>query len=260
MIPIAEDIAGTSDTLQQINQKNLLQAYQDNYRPSNMDLVIVGDVDPEKIENIVEKSDFQTLGQPQEKTFNKLMPIGLGGQEEMDISQGRSAYGIRIDTDMTGYELVKKQFEMNMVMETLIGESSSNYQEMNRLGIIDDSFSYNVVAENNYCFIIISGSTNNPEQFQDYLQKHLSYEGLKKVLTDVKFERIKRDAIGAYLFAQNSPEAIANQMAELYFYDVDYLELIHMINSIHRDDLLAVSKQFLEDKNCTYYNLLPNRK
>lgn len=258
--PIAEDIAGTNDTLQLINNKNLLQAYQDNYRPSNMDLVIVGDVDPEKIENIVENSNFQTLGQPLEKTFNKFTPIGSGGQEQMDISQARSAYGIRIDIDMSGYDLVKKQFEMNMVMETLIGESSSNYQEMNRLGIIDDSFSYNVVAENNYCFIIISGSTNNSEEFQEYLRKNLSYESLKAVLTDTKFERIKRDAIGAYLFAQNSPEAIANQMAELYFYDVDYLELIHMINSIHRDDLLEVSEQFLKDENCTYYNLLPNRK
>ncbi|WP_334332340.1 MULTISPECIES: EF-P 5-aminopentanol modification-associated protein YfmH [unclassified Companilactobacillus] len=258
--PIAEDIAGSSQSLQQINRENLLETYQNNYRPDNMDLVIVGDVDFEKIENIVQNSNFQSNGAPVQKNLNQFEKIGSGGQEYMDITQARSAYGIRIDSDLSGYELVRHQFIMNMIMETLIGESSPNYQEMNNLKIIDDSFSYNVVAENNYCFIIISGSTNNSEQFQEYLHNHLSYESLVKVLSDEKFERIKRDAIGAYLFAQNSPEAIANQMAELNFYDVDYLQLVAMINSIQKDDLLEVSKKFLKDDNSTYYNLLPNRK
>ncbi|CAJ1203824.1 EF-P 5-aminopentanol modification-associated protein YfmH [Companilactobacillus nantensis] len=258
--PIAEDIAGSTASLQQINNQNLLETYRQNYRPDNMNIVLVGDVEFEKVENIIENSDFHTIDQPYVKTFNQFEPIGQGGQEKMDITQARSAYGIRIDTQMTGYDLVKKQFELNMVMETLIGESSKNYQEMSRLNLIDDSFSYNVVAENNYCFIIISGSTNNPEKFQEYLHNHLSYKELKDVLSDAKFERIKRDAIGSYLFAQNSPEAIANQMAELYFYDVDYLELIHMIDSISKDDVLAISDKFLQDDNCTYYNLLPNGK
>jgi len=258
--PIAEDIAGSSESLQEINQANLLETYRQNYRPDNMNIVLVGDVDFEKVESIVDNSDFHTIDTPLKKKFNQFEPIGAGGQEKMDVSQARSAYGIRIDTDMSGYELVKKQFELNMIMETLIGESSENYQEMSKLNLIDDSFSYNVVAENNYCFIIISGSTNNPEQFQEYLRNHLSYESLKKVLTDAKFERIKRDAIGSYLFAQNSPDAIANQMAELYFYDVDYLELIHMIDSIHKDDVLKISDEFLKDNNCTYYNLLPSGK
>ena len=258
--PIAEDIAGSSESLLQINRDNLLETYRQNYRPDNMNLVLVGDVDFEKVGNIVENSDFHTITTPVEKNFNQFEKIGAGGSETMDISQARAAYGIRIDTEMTGYDLVKKQFELNMVMETLIGESSKNYQEMSRLNLIDDSFSYNVVAENNYCFIIISGSTNNPEQFQAYLRKHLSYETLQEVLSDAKFERIKRDAIGSYLFAQNSPEAIANQLAELYFYDVDYLELIHMIDSIHKNDVLNIADKFLNDNNCTYYNLLPNRK
>ncbi|MQS75855.1 EF-P 5-aminopentanol modification-associated protein YfmH [Companilactobacillus halodurans] len=258
--PIAQDIAGSSASLKQINRTNLSETYLQNYRPDNMDLVLVGDVDFEKIENIVESSDFHTVDAPLKKIQGKFAPIAQGGQETMDISQARSSFGIRIDTEMSGYDLVKKQFELNMIMETLIGESSKNYQEMSRLNLIDDSFSYNVVAENNYCFIIVSGSTNNPEQFQEYLRNHLSYEVLKEVLSDAKFERIKRDAIGSYLFAQNSPDAIANQMAELYFYDVDYLQLIHMIDSISKDDVLEISAKFLKDDNCTYYNLLPNRK
>ncbi|KRK93535.1 EF-P 5-aminopentanol modification-associated protein YfmH [Companilactobacillus futsaii] len=258
--PIAEDIAGSSDSLKQINRQNLLSTYQQNYRPDNMNLVLVGDVDFEKVENIVEKSNFHQVDTPLQKINRQFDPIGRGGFEKMDISQARSAYGIRIDTEMSGYNLVKEQFQLNMIMETLIGESSKNYQEMSNLGLIDDSFSYNVVAENNYCFIIISGSNNNPQKFQEYLRNHLTYDSLKEVLTDAKFNRIKRDAIGSYLFAQNAPEAIANQMAELYFYDVDYLELINMIDSIKKEDVLMIAEKFLKDNNSTYYNLLPNRK
>ncbi|MFC6324242.1 EF-P 5-aminopentanol modification-associated protein YfmH [Companilactobacillus baiquanensis] len=257
--PIAKDIAGSSASLQEINYKNLLATYQNNYRPSNMDLVIVGDVDTDKIESIVSDSEFSTSGGVPAVEIKDFEPIGKGGSEKMEISQGRSSFGIRVDTDLSGADLVKLQFELNMIMETLVGESSINYQELTNQKIIDDSFSYNVVAENDYCFIIISGSTNYPEKFQQYLQKHLSYEQLDKVFDDQRFERIKRDAIGAYLFAQNSPDAIANQMAELYFYNVNYLELIHLIDSISREDVLKVAEESLKEDNYTYYNLLPDR-
>lgn len=255
--PIAQDIAGTSASLQQINKDNLLETYRQNYRPDNMDLVLVGDVDFKKIEEIVENSDFQDSPKILPQIKKPFEPIGAGGHETMEISQGRSAYGIRIDADVSMPQLVKLQFELNMIMETLIGEASDNYEKMSNLNIIDDSFSYNVVAENNYCFMIVSGSTNYPEKFQEYLRKHLSFSELKNVLDKKRFERIKRDAIGSYLFAQNSPDAIANQMAELYFYDVDYLELIKLIDSISYDDVLQVAEQFITDDNCTYYNILP---
>ncbi|WP_334330205.1 EF-P 5-aminopentanol modification-associated protein YfmH [Companilactobacillus sp. HBUAS59699] len=255
--PIAQDIAGTSESLQRITKDNLLDTYKQNYRPANMDLVIVGDVDFEKIENIVEDSDFHDLPVIKPSVKQEFEPIGAGGHESMEISQGRSAYGIRINADVSMPELVKLQFELNMIMETLIGEASDNYEKMSNLNIIDDSFSYNVVAENNYCFIIVSGSTNYPEKFQEYLRKHLSFNELKEVLDEKRFERIKRDAIGSYLFAQNSPDAIANQMAELYFYDVDYLQLVSLIDSISYDDVLNVAEQFITDDNCTYYNILP---
>lgn len=258
--PIAEDIAGSADSLQQINNENLLATYRQNYRPNNMDLVIVGDVDEKKVIDIVENSDFPDSNPSSQKTEHLVKPIGQGGSEKMDISQDRTAFGIRIDTKADKKDLVKLQFELNMIMETMIGESSESYQDMSRKNIIDDSFSYNVVAENDYCFIIISGSTNYPQEFQQYLQKNLSYEQLLKVLDEKKFQRIKRDSIGSYIFAQNSPEAIANQMAELYFYDIDYLNLLNLIDSIQRNDVLQVAEQFLKQDNYTYYNLLSDEE
>jgi len=74
--PISEDIAGSSASLQTINQANLLQTYQENYRPDNMNLVLVGDVDFEKVENIVENSNFHTMDTPLEKTFSSFEAIG----------------------------------------------------------------------------------------------------------------------------------------------------------------------------------------
>lgn len=258
--PIAADIAGSSESLQKINKDNLLSTYQNGYRPNNMDLVIVGDVDFDRVVSIVEDSPFEKMDQETEIKPNDFLPIGPGGQESMQISQSRAAFGIRVDTKLTGYELVKYQYILNMIMETLIGESSTNYQSMTNKNIIDDSFSYNVVAENDYCFIIVSGSTNKPDEFQKHLQDYFLNNDLKDVLTEEKFERIRRDAIGAYLFAQNSPDAIANQIAELQFYDVDYLQLIQLLNSITLDEVLAASKEIFKENKFTYYNLIADGK
>ncbi|WP_300559720.1 pitrilysin family protein [Companilactobacillus sp.] len=258
--PISADIAGSSESLQMINKDNLLATYRNSYRPANMDLVIVGNVDFDKIVDVVEQSPFESMDSQTEIEKNKFEPIGPGGQSTMKISQSRAAFGIRIDTDLTGYDLVKYQYILNMIMETLIGESSENYQTMTNKNLIDDSFSYNVVAENDYCFIIVSGSTNKPDEFQKYLRDYFLNNDLDKILTKDKFERIRRDAIGAYLFAQNSPDAIANQIAELQFYDVDYLQLVQLLNSISLEEVLQASKDVFKNDNFTYYNLIADGK
>lgn len=254
--PIAEDIAGSTASLQQINQSNLLSTYRNSYRPNNMDLVVVGDVDFEKIVSITEENPFEKIETDPIVLDNPQTLIGPGGQSTMKISQSRAAFGIKVDTVLKGYDLVKYQYILNMIMETLIGESSENYQEMTNKNLIDDSFSYNVVAENDYCFIIISGSTNKPEEFQDYLRNFFLKNKLSDILTEDRFERIRRDAIGAYLFAQNSPDAIANQIAELHFYDVDYLQLVQLLNSITLQEVLSASADIFKENNFTYYNLI----
>lgn len=258
--PIAKDIAGSTDSLQSINKDNLLAMYKNSYRPQNMDLVVVGNIDFDKILKVVDDSPFDNNQTAPIVKHNEATKIGPGGQSSMNISQSRAAFGIRVDTKLSGYELVKYQYILNMILETLIGESSENYQAMTQKNLIDDSFSYNVVAENDYCFIIVSGSTNDPKAFQDYLRNCLLNNNLEEILTPERFERIRRDAIGAYLFAQNSPDAIANQIAELQFYDVDYLELIQLLNSITLDDVFTASKEIFMDKNFTHYNLIADGK
>lgn len=258
--PIAKDIAGSTDSLQSINKDNLLATYKNSYRPQNMDLVVVGNIDFDKILKVVDDSPFDNNQTAPIVKHNEATKIGPGGQSSMNISQSRAAFGIRVDTKLSGYELVKYQYILNMILETLIGESSENYQAMTQKNLIDDSFSYNVVAENDYCFIIVSGSTNDPKAFQDYLRNCLLNNNLEEILTPERFERIRRDAIGAYLFAQNSPDAIANQIAELQFYDVDYLELIQLLNSITLDDVFTASKEIFMDKNFTHYNLIADGK
>ncbi|WP_129044663.1 EF-P 5-aminopentanol modification-associated protein YfmH [Companilactobacillus metriopterae] len=258
--PISADIAGTSESLKEINNENLLSTYYRYYQPKNMNLVLVGNVDIDKVEEIVNEFDLEATDPMPNKIMRPFEPISDGGQNTMEISQSRSSFGIRVDLDKTSKSLVELQFEINMVMETLVGESSDYYEELTNSGIIDDSFSYNVVAENNYCFVIISGTTPKPDEFREFMSSHLTTEILKNALTATKFQQIKLDAIGSYVFAQNSPESIANQVAELYFYDTDYLKLIDIIDGITINDLNEVAELVLNPDNYTYYHLLSEKK
>ncbi|WP_099974431.1 EF-P 5-aminopentanol modification-associated protein YfmH [Lactobacillus terrae] len=258
--PISADIAGTSESLKEINNENLLSTYYRYYQPKNMNLVLVGNVDIDKVEEIANEFDLEATDPMPNKIMRPFEPISDGGQNTMEISQSRSSFGIRVDLDKTSKSLVELQFEINMVMETLVGESSDYYEELTNSGIIDDSFSYNVVAESNYCFVIISGTTPKPDGFREFMSSHLTTEILKNALTATKFQQIKLDAIGSYVFAQNSPESIANQVAELYFYDTDYLKLIDIIDGITINDLNEVAELVLNPDNYTYYHLLSEKK
>lgn len=72
-------------------------------------------------------------------------------------------------------------------------------------------------------------------------------------------DRFKRDFIGGFVFSKNSMEAIANQQAELYFYNTDFLQQSDIIKSINKKDLLKLAKEVLHKQSMSYYDLLGNK-
>lgn len=258
--PISLDIAGTSESLEKINKENLLETYKTFYNQRNMNLVLVGNVDPDDIFKYVEEHDVNITDEPVIKNEVKLAkPVLPGVSEVSNINQTKTLMGLRIDKSIFLKTPVKLQYMLNMILEILIGETSTVYEDMINSRIINDSFGYSVIVERGYCFVLIGGDTDKPEELRSILLEQLTDVNFEAVAQDWIIERFKRDIIGGYSFSQNSMESIANQQAELYFYDTDYTELLTIISEINKKDLFKLAKEVLHKENMSYYDLIGNK-
>ncbi|GKQ43071.1 peptidase M16 [Companilactobacillus sp. RD055328] len=254
---ISYDIAGTIESLAQINKDNLLETYKTFYNQKNMNLVLVGNLDPEKIFELVEDADVKITDQPVTKIEPTIKAKVLPGSSEVDnINQTKTSMGVRVDDEFFSEQPIKTQYMLNMMFEILIGESSKLYEELLNDRLANDNFGYSVVVERGYCFVTIGGDSNNPEELRAKLSKQFTFEQFESMAIDKVIERFKRDIIGSLIFSQNSPESIANQQAELYFYDIDINDLITIIRDITKEDLLTLAKHVLSNQNMSYFDLI----
>ena len=72
--PVKKEIAGTVESISEITPEYLYKCYNTFYNLSNMALVIVGDVDAEKILDVIEK--VLTFNSPTAASSATMMPAG----------------------------------------------------------------------------------------------------------------------------------------------------------------------------------------
>lgn len=239
--PIKIDIAGTKETIAEIDKEKLYQIYDAFYRPENMVIVVCGDFEPENILQEIEKRITLTKC---DKSVKKIIvnepeeivePIV---EKNMDISMPLFIIGYKDKIECENQ--VKKDLALEIIFNILIGDSSNLYQELYEQGnlISQPIFIYENSKE--YSHFIIQGQS---EKYQDVIQK------IEKKIEDLKsngidendFNRIKKKIYGEYVKSYNDVGAIASSFLQNYFRKInpfDYFEEFTGLDKIYTEQIL----------------------
>ncbi len=247
--PVKIDIAGTVETVRQIDKSILEKCYRTFYHPSNMMLFIIGNIDPNKAMNLIIENQNQ-------KSFNKQTPIirkeikepreVFQSYEElrMDVVMPKIIVSMKINEILKeGKEKIKREMAFNLLLDILFSKSSSLYEEWLNEGIINDSFSANFTQERDYAFLQIGGDTKSPELLREKINDLFSHIKDYKI-NEVDFIRNKKKNIGLLINMFNSPESIANIFTRYYFEDIMVFDLIDIINDTSLDDIYSLYDLF----------------
>ena len=97
--PLAEDIAGTKESISEITVENLKENFKNFYHPSNMTLFVIGNFDLEQIAAEIaeqqEKLVFPGSSEPIEKIPVTLHPVVSTDTYRMEVASPKLAVGIR---------------------------------------------------------------------------------------------------------------------------------------------------------------------
>ncbi|MDQ6419192.1 pitrilysin family protein [Paenibacillus sp. LHD-117] len=242
--PVHIDIAGTVESIRQIDKETLYRCYETFYHPSNMLLFVVGGVDAEEVFRLVRDNQSAKTFKPQGeiKRFFDQEPTEVKiprKVSKLPVSLPKCMLGFKEKSvGLVGDALLKREVTTKLMLEALIGPSSPLFQSLYEQNLISDSFGHEYNSSTDYAFSVIGGDTPNPNALIEGIKSAVT-EAVGGGLNQEAFERAKRKKIGGYLRMLNSPESIAGEFTRYRFRDSDMFDVISFYEQCTLDEANA---------------------
>lgn len=249
--PVRIDIGGTVESIQKIDVDTLYKCYNTFYHPSNMILFVTGCIEPEEVFSLVEKQENKKhMGaQP---PIERIYPEEPGfintaaSTVRLDVSEPMFLMGFK-DTDVgyDGYELLKKELSIGILMEVLFGKSSEMYERLYEEGLIDDRFSFSYECQKDYGFCTIGGETRDPERLHKEILESIS-KNKDRGISKEDFTRVKKKFLGDFIQGFNSVEFIATSFVSYYHKNIDIFDYMKALEDIKFEDVVGRLYSFFD--------------
>jgi predicted Zn-dependent peptidase len=260
--PVRIDIAGTVESIYQIDRDQLMTCYTTFYHPSNMVLCVVGEFDPERVLALVRENQAKkTFSPPRaiKRFYVEEPPAVAQARHEVRLAVSRPLLllGWKDREPVADRDQLKRELAMSIVQDVLFGRASELFQELLDSGLIDDSFSYDYEVGPGYGFSYLGTETDDPEAFQAAIEKALK-AAVASGLSATDFERSRRKQLGDYLHSLNSPEALANHVTDVIFKDADFFRIPEMITELTLDEVNAILRSHYDMAQLAVSVVLPS--
>jgi len=261
--PIKIDIAGTVESIYKITADDLHVCYDTFYHPSNMILFVVGDIDPLSLIEVI-KTNQDAKGYKEAPATMRLFPeepCEVAVKEKtlhMQVSTPKVMIGVKgeVDKSKSSQALAKELWALDLLLEMLVGSSSSYYEQIIENGLANDSFVFEATHEKDYSYCFVGGDSNQPEELAKSVKERLLSAGEVDFKVE-DFLRIKRKKIGQLLSAFNSVEYIANAFTEWAFAGLSLFELSGLLEELELEDVKVFADDYFYDERMTVFTILP---
>lgn len=239
--PVKRDIAGTVESISHITPELLYKCTNTFYNPSNMYLVLVGDIDENKIEEYIDRHISADRDTGEVKKFAPVEPQEVAQKfikQSLSVSTPMFAIGFKEkETGVCGFELLKKEIATEILTELLFGKSSENYIRMYESGIIDASFDGETELEKEYGFTSFGGESKEPQKVYDEILKSIE-KAKAEGLSDDKIGRIKKAVISDDIRMYNNVENIGNTYIKSLMKGINPLDYTKAVEEIDKTYLM----------------------
>lgn len=234
--PVRIDIAGTVESISHINADLLYKCYNTFYNPSNMFLCIAGNVETEKILEMVQNG----IKQSKVKEIERIMPqepyevVKPYVEQSLEVAQPLFCFGYKQNAD--NKPTVKDRVCTAVLLEIIAGDSSPLYKKLTNEGLINDEFSFEHFFSDGYSAIIFEGESDNPQKVAEAIKAEISRlkeEGINKKL----FSAVRCGLYGNAIRVFNNVEGIAMQLVDCAVNGNELFDEIKYLKAVTADDV-----------------------
>ncbi|MGI6269218.1 MAG: EF-P 5-aminopentanol modification-associated protein YfmH [Candidatus Howiella sp.] len=235
--PVKIDIAGTVESIAQIDADLLYRCYNAFYNLNNMFICVAGKVDPDRLLVQIEKG----LKPVRPVTVERGRFAEQDGVNRAYISQD---FAVAVPLFCLGFKekcarperTLKEILSTEILLDLLIGPTSPLYERLIEEKWINANFDTEYFNGHGYAVPILSGESTQPERVRDAVfgeLDRLRREGLDPNL----FEAARRAKYGRSVMQFNNVERIASGMVEAAMTGSGLFEDIEVLQALTLEDV-----------------------
>ena len=237
-------ILGSRESIGTITPELLYDCHKAFYRPGNMMLCVVGDVDPEQVAALAAQmlpKEDRTQVTRQEQWPESTVPQTAFREARMDVAMPMFQLGFKCEPLGLGEEAIFQETVGELAAEALFGESSPLYLHLYEEGVIDGSFGGGFETVDNMAALLLGGDSEDPQQVLEAVLTQAE-EIVKNGLEEADFLRMKRSALGRRIRDLDSFDGTCFRLCAYHFSGFDYFrspELYRQVEISHIQEFLA---------------------
>ncbi len=248
--PMRRDVGGTPSSVRKITKEILTDCYNTFYQPSNMFLVILGDLDPEKTIELIKnhkKLNSKSSLKPVQ-VFKSNEPLEVNEKEKIVKIKNLIIPKFILNFKSPVRELTKEEkykylLSSNILLYILFGMSSEFREEMLKKEAYS-LFYYSEVIIDNLFIIEFVAETKKPDELKEEVFNYLK----NKKITEEDVERVKKVKIALQVIDSDKPYRVIDSVVDhvIEFDDVIYNKM-DLLREITLKDIEEVRNNILMD-------------
>lgn len=258
--PLAEDIAGTKESISEITVENLKENFSNFYHPSNMTLFVIGNFDLEQMAAEIaeqqEKLVFAGSSEPIEKIPVSLHPVVSTDTYRMEVASPKLAVGIRGTDFVDESELYRYKITLKLLFAMMFGWTSKRFQSLYESGKMDNSLTLEVEVEKDFHFVMLTMDTQEPVGLSHQFRSAIKNFDKDPDVTEEHLDTIKSEMFGDFLHGLNSLEYIATQY-EPHLAGENLFDLPKILQDISLNDVIKLGHRFIDQCDMTDFTIFP---
>ncbi len=203
--PIKMPVIGDLENIEKITKEDLYECYNTFYNPSNMFVVVTGNVDPLETVEIIRQNQkgktFEESGVIKQKKYDE--PDNVETENEtikMDIGVSKLALNYKINYEKLNLNIRDALSYLSIIFDINIGTTSLINEKLKEENVITTNIDFTFLYTDRHILLSILGETNTTLKLLSQLQNQI--ENLK--ITESEFERKKLNIASSYIFMSDN--------------------------------------------------------
>lgn len=245
---IRKNICGSEQSIAQITAPLLYTCYRAFYQPSNMALVVCGNVTPAEVLAVC---DRVLPGGAAPTPIERICPAEPEPvarhytEARMQVAKPIFTLGFKDPVlPPTARERERRYVVMNLLDEAVFSRAGRLYSTLFEEGLLTASYSYSYSNTDRCAFHTVSGEGDDPRLIEARILSHLE-ELARTGIAPEEVERARRVLYADELQSYDSTEEIANELLSYLFDDAELFAQPELIERVTAEEVNAALRSLL---------------
>lgn len=249
--PVRIDIAGTIESIAEIDADLLYKCYNTFYNLNNMVLSIAGNVNADEVLAICDELLKPCEDNGLETVFpdepDNIVKAEIREKQPVGTSVFHLGYKCRpVTSDRK--QAVKKYITASIVSSLVTCKSNEMYRRLTEEGIINNTFACELFSGDGYMSLIFSGESAQPDVVRNAVADEFA-RILKDGVCEKDFSRIRKSSYGDLIRQLNNVPAVASLMINNAMSGFGTYDIIDTFSEITSQDVYDfIKSELTEDK------------